>query len=100
MRMLRIDVTVDDLANGTRCSCVFCPVALALARVVRDVAAVVSVSDRKVLIYSRLGNFVFDPAADLREFIESIDRRRVVEPTSFLIPISNHSSVMFKETVL
>ena len=97
MRMLRIDVTADDLANGTRCSCVFCPVALALARVVRDVAAVVSVSDRKVLIYSR-GNFAFYPAEDLREFIESIDRRRAAEPTSFLIPISNHSSVIFKET--
>lgn len=86
--LTKVEVTQEDIDNGKMKSCDFCPVALAVNRVIRPqrdaqvYACIVIIRHEE----GQRGGFPSLPLA-AQEFIENFDDERDVEPFSFALNI-------------
>lgn len=83
---MRVEITKEDIDNGTPCSNYSCPIALALKRYYPD--KVISVGKLWISIegvYYKLRYYKDSPI--VRKFIQDFDHGMFVEPFSFDLPI-------------
>lgn len=76
-----IEVTAEDVANGMRCDCSLCPVALAARRAMAD--ALVGVGVRSIFLGGPHERKRVELPDEVREKIVAYDREGVMEPFSF-----------------
>lgn len=95
MRELLIDVTQEDINEGFKCDCTFCPVARALARHIINTKVMYVLVDTEYMKLSRVGAKLAD-RTDIRicrtpdkarDFIYRFDDGDEVHPFQFTIQV-------------
>ncbi len=85
-----VNVTDKDLKDGTYCSQKYCPIALAVSKIMRE-DIVIHVFSTAIKIYDKIdGEIIFIKLPTIgRHFIHNFDMRIQVSPFSFEVDIPN-----------
>ena len=81
-REITIDVTQDDIDNGEKAACHFCPIALALNRMT-GMSSIIGSTKIHIGEIGQGGATCYT-SPEMREFVWKFDTDRGVKPTSFV----------------